>query len=155
MPSVKRSKGNAFCVNRQMMNRRLAREVAFSIVFEYGFQKDTDIGEVYENARIAREFEDDPYVREVVFGVVENKDQLDELIEKNSRGWKIKRISSVSLSAMEIAVYEMLYREDVPSAVSINEALELVKSYDEENARAFVNGILNAVAKEIEASHEG
>lgn len=138
-----------------MMNRRLAREVAFSIVFEYGFQKDCDLGEVYENAKIAREFEDDPYIREVVFGVVENKKQLDELIEKNSHGWKIKRISPVSLSAMEIAVYEMLYREDVPFAVSINEALELVKSYDEENARAFVNGILNAAAKEIEASHEG
>ena len=138
-----------------MMNRRLAREVAFSIVFEYGFQKDSDLGEVYENARIAREFEDDPYIREVVFGVVENKDQLDELIEKNSRGWKIKRISSVSLSAMEIAVYEMLYREDVPSAVSINEALELVKSYDEENARAFVNGILHAVSKKATALRNG
>ena len=138
-----------------MKNRRLARDIAFSIVFESGFQKDASIADIYETAKIAREFEEDPYIRAVAFGVAEHKEQLDDLIEKFSHGWKRNRISSVSLSAMEVAVYEMLYCEDIPAAVSINEALELVKTYDEENARAFVNGILNAVSKEIEASHEG
>ncbi|MBQ8175364.1 MAG: transcription antitermination factor NusB [Clostridia bacterium] len=133
----------------------MAREIAFSIVFESGFQKDVDMADIYETAKTVREFEDDPYIREVVLGVAERKDRLDDLIEKFSHGWKRNRISPVSMAIMEMAVYEMLYREDIPSAVSINEAIELVKTYDEENARAFVNGILNAVSKEIEASHEG
>lgn len=113
------------------------------------------MADIYETAKTVREFEDDPYIREVVLGVAERKDRLDDLIEKFSHGWKRNRISPVSMAIMEMAVYEMLYREDIPSAVSINEAIELVKTYDEENARAFVNGILNAVSKEIEASHEG
>ena len=138
-----------------MMNRRLAREIAFSVVFETRFQKDLDVAEVYETAKTVREFEEDSYIRGIVFGVHEHKEQLDNLIEKFSHGWKRNRISPVSLAVMEVAVYEMLYCEDIPSAVSINEALELVKTYDEENARAFVNGILNAVSKDIEASHEG
>lgn len=111
--------------------------------------------DIYETAMTVREFEDDPYIRAVVLGVAEHKDELDGLIEKFSHGWKRNRISPVSLSIMEIAVYEMLYCEDIPYAVSINEALELVKTYDEENARAFVNGILNAVSKEIGAKNEG
>ena len=138
-----------------MMNRRLARETAFSVVFESKFNKNCDIADVYETAKNVREFEDDPYIREVVLGVAEHTEQLDNLIEKFSHGWKKNRISAVSMAIMEIAIYEMLYREDVPAAVAINEALELVKSYDDENARAFVNGILNAVSKDIEASHEG
>ncbi len=138
-----------------MMNRRLAREIAFSVVFETRFHKDLDVAEIYETAKTVREFEDDPYIQGVVFGVNEHKEQLDDLIEKFSHGWKRNRISPVSLAVMEVAVYEMLYCADIPPAVSINEALELVKTYDEENARAFVNGILNAVSKDIEASHEG
>ena len=138
-----------------MMNRRLAREIAFSVVFETRFHKDLDVAEIYETAKTVREFEDDPCIQGVVFGVNEHKEQLDDLIEKFSHGWKRNRISPVSLAVMEVAVYEMLYCADIPSAVSINEALELVKTYDEENARAFVNGILNAVSKDIEASHEG
>ena len=138
-----------------MMNRRLARETAFSLIFETRFNRGAELGELYETTKTVREFEDDPYVREVVFGVAEHKEEIDDLIEKYSHGWKRNRISAVSLAIMELAVYELLFCKDIPSAVSINEALELVKAYDEENARAFVNGILNAVSKELDASHEG
>ena len=113
------------------------------------------MAEIYETAKAARGFEEDPYIAAVACGVEEHREELDGLIEKHSRGWKKNRISPVALSVMEVAVYEMLYREDIPALVSINEALELVKTYDEENARAFVNGILNAVANEIGENHEG
>ncbi len=137
------------------MNRRLARETAFSVVFESKFQKEKSMAEIYETAKIARGFEDDSYVIAVTHGVGEHREELDNLIEKHSRGWKKNRISPVALSVMEVAVYEMLYCEDIPSLVSINEALELIKTYDEENARAFVNGVLNAVSGDIGEKHEG
>ncbi len=134
------------------MIRRKAREAAFFLLFEAKFHKEKDIDEIYEMAKTARGMEDDCYVRKTITGVTAHRDVLDVLIEKHSHGWKKSRISPVSLTLMEIAVYEMRFCDDIPFTVSINEALELVKIYDDENARAFVNGVLNAIAKEAEAS---
>ena len=131
------------------MNRRKARETAFILLFEAKFHPERDITEIYETAKNAREIEEDAYVREVIAGVAAHMEELDAHIEKNSHGWKKARISPVSLTIMELATYEICYREDIPALVSINEALELVKTYDEDGARAFVNGILNAVAKTV------
>ncbi|MBQ8351740.1 MAG: transcription antitermination factor NusB [Clostridia bacterium] len=130
----------------------MARETAFILLFEAKFHPERDIAEIYETAKAARAVEEDDYIREVIAGVTEQKETLDACIEKHSHGWKKSRISPVSLTIMELAVYEMYHREDIPALVSINEALELVKTYDEEGARAFVNGVLNAVAKENEAN---
>ncbi len=134
---------------KENMNRRLARETVFKLLFEESFHKDREALEIYETARAGGEWEDDVYVREVFLGASARKEELDALIEKHSHGWKKSRISTVSLSILRLACYEMLAREDIPYQVSINEALELVKSYDEEAARAFVNGILHAVATEL------
>ena len=126
----------------------MARETAFILLFEAKFHPERDIVEIYETAKAARQIEEDSYVRSVIAGVFERREELDACIEKHSHGWKKSRISPVSLTIMELSIYEILYREDIPMLVSINEALELVKTYDEEGARAFVNGILNAVANE-------
>lgn len=131
------------------MNRRLARETVFKLLFEQAFHTDRDAAEIYDTARLAQEWEDDDYVKEVFFGARERLSELDALIEKHSHGWKKSRISPVSLSLLRLAVYEMRFREDIPYQVSINEALELVKTYDDEQARPFVNGILHAVATEL------
>ena len=94
----------------------------------------------------ARGFEDNEYVKSVVVGCHEKREELDTLIEQYSNGWKVRRISRVSLAIMRLCIYEMLYMPDIPYNVSINEAVELCKSYNDEKAPAFVNGILNAVA---------
>ena len=133
-----------------MKNRRQARENAFGVIFESKLHKETPIEEILATAKETRDLGEDEYLTGVVLGVAAHSEEIGELIEKYSHGWKKKRISPVLLSVMELAIYEMLYCEDIPAAVSINEALELVKLYDEENARAFANGVLNAVAKEIE-----
>ena len=130
------------------MNRRKARETAFVLLFEAKFHQDRDMVEIYETAKTARAIEEDDYVRTIIAGVTEKKDWLDACIEKHSRGWKTSRISPVSLTIMEIAAYEICFCSDIPTLVSINEALELVKNYDEDGARAFVNGVLNALAAE-------
>lgn len=134
---------------KETMNRRLARETAFKLLFEESFHADREALEIYETARANGDWEDDAYVREVFFGATARKEELDALIEKHSHGWKKSRISTVSLSILRLASYELLARDDIPYQVSINEALELVKSYDEEGARSFINGILHAIATEL------
>ena len=76
--------------------------------------------------------------------------QLDEVIGLFSQNWRIDRIGRVELTLLRIAVYEMLYRIDVPPKVAINEALELSKQFGDANARGFINGILDAAAKALE-----
>lgn len=134
------------------MNRTKAREAAFLLIFETSFQEGGDLEAIYENAKIARDLEEDEYVRDVFFGVAEHRETVDTYIEKYSRGWKKERISAVSRAVMALCIYEMLYRPDIPIRASLNEAIELVKKYDDEAAKNFVNGILDAVSKEARAA---
>lgn len=143
-----RGKGRAKSAN-VTMNRRQARETVFKLLFEKTFHEDGDAALLYENALAEQEWEDDDYVKEIYFGACADLAALDAMIEKHSRGWKKSRISPVSLSILRLACYEMSRREDIPYQVSINEALELVKRYDDEGARSFVNGILHAVATDL------
>ena len=78
-------------------------------------------------------------------GVCQNAEMLDGEIDKNAKGWKAARLSKVSRSILRLCIYEMLFVEDIPCLVSINEALELAKLYEDDKARPFINGVLNAV----------
>lgn len=131
----------------QKMTRRKARELAFSLLFEQKFDPERNIDELYDTAIEIRDEKEDSYVREIVNGVSDHKDEITLLIEKHSHGWNIKRISNTSLSIMQVAVFEMLYT-DLPLKIAINEAIELCKAYDDDKARPFVNGILNSIARE-------
>ena len=133
------------------MNRSLARENAFILLFEAECRSDETALEIFEYAENFREFEIDAYVKKVFFGVHERKKEINELVEPALVGWNKKRISPVSRSAIRLCIYEMLYMDDIPANVSLNEAIELMKKYDEDKARVFVNGVLNAIAKELEA----
>ena len=90
------------------------------------------------------------YVKTVYFGVCEHLAEIDEMISRHSKGWKTARITPVSRSAIRLCIYEMLYMKDIPTAVSINEAVELVKQFDDQKMRSFVNGLLNSAKNEIE-----
>ena len=129
------------------MDRRGYRELAFIMLFESDFKKDEDSMSFYKEALEIGGYEDDDYLKKVFFGVTENKTELDEEIAKTAKGWRLSRISKVVLNIMRISVYEMLYVNDVPFAVSINEAVELAKKYDDDKAPKFVNGVLNTVAQ--------
>ena len=96
-----------------------------------------------------RGLEYDNYVTEVFFGAYENADVIDERMEKHLKGWKKERISPVSMAILRLAFYEMLYVADIPSKVTINEAIELAKKFDDEKSYSFVNGVLNAMAHEL------
>lgn len=130
------------------MTRRQARENVFYLVFETAFIKDElNCAELYQLAQDIEVIESDEYTEKVFFGVMAEKEAIDEKIEEYAKGWKLNRISKVSLAIMRICVYEMLYCEDVPYNVAINEAVELAKKFDYEKAPSFVNGVLNSIAE--------
>ena len=88
------------------------------------------------------------YISELVNGVCERRRELDETISRYSQGWKINRISKTALCILRCAIYEILYMPDIPDAASINEAVELAKSYDEAETVRFINGILGSFMRD-------
>ena len=137
------------------MNRREAREAVFHLLFETEFRTEEAREDIYALSVDVRELGEDAYVRAAYFGVCEHLAEIDELINKHARGWKTTRISRVSRSLLRLCVYEMLYCDDIPSNVSLNEAIELCKTFDDENARPFVNGVLNSIKNEISGAQNG
>ena len=116
------------------------------MLFEHEFDKERSVSELYDTAKEAREAEESKYVREVLSGVFGCESELEAVIAEAAKGWSLSRISKVSVAILKLSAYEMLYMKDIPIRVSLNEAIELVKQYDEESARGFVNGILNTLA---------
>ena len=131
------------------MERRKAREAVLELLFERDFKREDDPAETIRLAADCRETEVDSYMEEVYFGVIDRMAELDERITARAIGWKTKRMTKVALTVMRIAVYEMAYCEDIPFTVSINEAVELAKKFDDDKAPAFINGILNGVAEDL------
>jgi len=128
------------------MNRTKAREFAFILLFEYKFQPD-------EIETILQDFiaeynpaQQEEYIRRVVQGVVSNLGEIDKKIDEVSTEWKVERISCVSLAVLRLATYEIVFCEDIPSVVAVNEAVSLAKKYDGEEAAPFVNGILGKIS---------
>lgn len=132
------------------MNRKTARENAFILVFEKNF-RDEPLTSIIEDAIEARNFEYDDYVEKVFCGIFDNLSEIDAKITENLRGWKLTRISKVSLSLMRIAVYEILYMDDIPHSVSINEAVTLAKKYSTQDDSSFINGVLGSISKTVES----
>ena len=131
------------------MTRREAREAALCVLFAFGYTPDKTAEELIAQYTAELEGGADKYVRALVSGVTEQAAALDALITECAVGWALSRISRVSMAILRLACYEMLHMPDVPPRVSINEAIELCKKFDEESARAFVNGILNSVKEEL------
>ena len=88
------------------------------------------------------------YIDKVVDGVANRSDELNACIQKYSIGWDVSRISRLTRSIMQLAIFEMLYVEDVPTGVAISEAVRIAKMYDGNDTGSFVNGILGSFARE-------
>ena len=129
------------------MKRRDAREIAFTIVFEMTYHSDT-VEEIIQNAADSRDRQVDKFAQELAQQVWDHTIQLDDLIGRYSTKWKVDRLSRVSASLLRMAMAEILYVEDVPLSVSINEAVELAKKYGGEDDAPFVNGVLGAFARD-------
>lgn len=89
----------------------------------------------------------DSFIQERLKSIREKKQKLDELISKQSENWKKERMSLIDLNIMRLAVFEILFCEEVPDKVALNEALELSKRFGDDNSSSFINGILNQILK--------
>ena len=137
-----------------VLTRREAREKVIELLFETEFRTDEDVKEVFAVSVENREIPENDYVAKAYFGVQENKEQIDAIIGECSIGWKTDRLTRLSRSVLRLAVYEMMFIDDVPSSVAINEAIELTKRFDDPKAKAFVNGVLNAVKDKLEEENK-
>ena len=148
---VENAKENSteFAIEPNSISRYKKREQAFILSFETLFS-DTDIDELADNAVDSNDEYLSDYAIDCAKGILKNAEAIDEHISANlKKGWKLNRISKVSYAVMRLAVFEMLFVEDVPVSVSINEAVELAKKYSVPDESSFVNGVLGAIAKSI------
>lgn len=152
------------------MNRKKTRELAMKLLFEMIIKKETYL-EVIQNLKEANIEEEkdidlmeekaeiDPenwdledidiqYLTKVLKGIEENKKNLDKKIEANLKNWKISRLAKVDLAILRLSTYEILFEENIPIKVSINEGVELAKKYGEDKSSAFINAVLDNIAKE-------
>ena len=131
------------------MQRSAARKEVFSLIF----QNLEDRDEIIENIKELEEENPDSrsqikYIKNTALGVADKKEEIDEMIKGAlSAKWRIERVSKVAISALRLAVYEMMYVDDVPPKVAINEAIEITKSYSDTETAGFVNGVLGGIYK--------
>jgi len=123
------------------MTRHEAREQAFLVLFDKSFHPDETLDEVISIAAEDEMIVLNEFAKKVVSFVCEKESEIDEIIEQNLRGWKMNRISRVSLSLLRLAVGELLIGE-APEGVIANEAVELCKLYSGKEDASFVNGVL-------------
>ena len=102
--------------------------------------------ELYYNYRSEVDGQKD-YLENLVHATLEHAAEIDDLIAQNARGWSLARLSKVTLATLRIGICEMLYNDEIPDSIAINEAVQLAKDYEGEKASAFVNGVLSAIYK--------
>lgn len=127
------------------MTRREIREQVFKMLFRVEFYNQEEMSEqiaLCEDDASSWKEKDKTYIFEKVEKISEKIEEIDAKINEVSEGWKTGRMGKVDLTLIRLAVYEMLYEEDVPAKVAINEAVELAKQYGTDNSPSFVNGVL-------------
>ena len=139
------------------MKRRNAREYALQFVYgmdmiDLAARKKKDYSSELESFwRGTQESEADAkkFAEALIKGTISNLEDIDRLIQKAADKWKLIRIAAIDRNIMRIAVYEVIYRDDIPDAVSINEALEIAKKFSTADSAAFINGILDKISKDL------
>lgn len=130
------------------MNRKLSREKTMELLFSMTLSKES-VEEVVEtfidNYESNLKEIDLTYLKQTLAGVENKKEAIDEVISANLHNWKIDRISKVNLTILRLATFELLYNEEVPKNVAINEALELTRRYSDEKSVSFINGVLDKI----------
>jgi N utilization substance protein B len=129
-----------------MGKRRRARELAVQVLYHLEYNPgspEESFDTVCKSFLPPKDIR--PFAKELVLGVWRNREDLDKLIRRASKNWRIERMSRVDRNILRIAVYEVLFMGDIPPKVSIDEAVELGKKFGTEESGAFVNGILDCI----------
>jgi N utilization substance protein B len=132
------------------MKRRKAREYALQLLFQTDFTQgklnSKDIKEFWSEKKEAKDVKD--FTEDLVRGTLGRLNEIDTIIETVTENWLLKRMSAVDRNILRFAAYEILFRKDIPSAVTINEAIEIAKKFSSTEAAPFLNGVLDRLAKE-------
>ena len=139
-------------------SRRSERSLAFQVLYTLFFspvQSEEELKLVFQRSPdlIKQGNQDEnshSFAFELVHGVWSHEKELDEVIAKYSHNWRVDRMGCVERTILRISLYEIIYRDDIPNKVAINEAIELSNQYGEASARTFLNGILDAIAKNLQ-----
>ena len=131
------------------LSRSEQREQILQLVYEKSFH-DEPVNELLELANIARDYVPTGFVSDVLEGIENNIEKIDGEIAKNCKNWAFSRIPRVPLCIMRIAVYELMFCDDIDTAVAINEAVELAKKYATEDDKAYINGVLGAISRDLQ-----
>ncbi len=141
--------------------RSRAREIALQILFQYEWNSDYNIEQVlqeYVNGLLAGKPSDNVYTldfaRRCISGVIERREELDSIIARHARKWRIGRMAKVDRNILRLGVYEIVYAGDIPARVAVNEAVELAKRFGTDESGSFVNGILDSVLKNEDAAEK-
>ncbi|MCT4776527.1 MULTISPECIES: transcription antitermination factor NusB [Exiguobacterium] len=126
------------------MKRHEAREKAIQTLFQIEVSK-LEVDEAIEFALDG--MDSDPFYEQLVVETLEKKDEIDELLIENLKNWRLDRLGNVERTILRMATYELLYVETIPDKVTINEAVELAKSFADEEAAKLVNGVLGNIIK--------
>ena len=132
------------------MNRHRFREHTFKLIFLSQFYNGKELEEQLESYFIYQgDFRDDEILALTTKynSIIEIRGKIDELISSTAKGWKIERMSKVDLSILRLSIYELIFDEDIPEKVAINEAVELAKEYGGEDSASFINGILGEISR--------
>ena len=133
-----------------MGTRRQARELAMQALFYMDIRKDASEETLeYFCGCFCPSKKSRPFFRKLVNGVLETKGKIDALVERYSQNWNISRMSCVDRNVMRIAVYEMLFCDDIPPKVSINEAVDIGKKFGTQESGAFINGIMDSIRAKL------
>lgn len=146
------------------ISRHMIRQMALQALFPLDFNADLSKKDAIYHA-IELEHQDmldeeqenfvPVYLDELVAGVCDHKTQLDDMIQKHlKKGWNLKRLPKMDLTILRIAIYEMVYEKDVPNKVALNEAIELAKTFSDDQSRKFVNGLLSNINVELEKAEQ-
>ena len=128
------------------MSRRELREQIFKLIFRVEFNDRDEMSEqeryFFEDDELAADEKDAAYISKKGNHIIEKLDEIDAMINKQAKGWTTQRMGKVDLTILRLAVYEIVFDEDVPAGVAINEAVELAKRFGQEESSGFVNGVL-------------
>ncbi len=137
------------------MGRKQARIGAMQVLFQ--MESNSDFSqELLERYFDNFEYDDgeQSYINDAVNSIKDNLSIIDKYISNNLEGWSIYRLARVDLAVLRIAIYEILYREDIPVEVSINEAIEIVKKYSNEDSFKFINGVLGSFVRGVNINNQ-
>ena len=140
---------------KKELTRHQAREITVQFLYQIDINQDSlttnfeNLSEEHPEINL-----DEGFLIDIIEGTYQYIDEIDQLVDQNIDNWNVKRMAKVDRNIIRLALYEILYQDDIPAAVSINEAVELAKSFSNQESAKFVNGVLGKLNTKLELEQD-